>query len=79
MLAISFSCLLNDNLIQLLNNSKENKIFILHIDQIIHLVLRNEWNRAKSIWILKVLELEPSRNKICTYGQEFDFFIRYVK
>ncbi len=26
MLAISFSCLLNDNLIQLLNNSKENKI-----------------------------------------------------
>jgi hypothetical protein len=56
MLAISFSCL-SDNLIQLLNNSKENKILILHIDQIIQLVLSNEWNRAKSIWILKVLEL----------------------
>jgi hypothetical protein len=32
----------------------------------------------KSIWILEVLKLEPTRRKFCTFGDEFSFFIQYI-
>jgi hypothetical protein len=41
--------------------------------------MKNEWNKAKSVWILQVLELTPKRRKFNTFGEEYDFFIKHMK
>ena len=46
---------------------------------IIELVLNNEWNVAKTFWILNILKLDPKRRCFSTYGEEFDLFIKHVK
>ena len=48
----------------------------MKIEQIIQFVLKNEWVSAKSIWILDVLELVPSRDRFSTFGSSF---FKYVK
>jgi hypothetical protein len=80
LLAISFSVIINDKLTPLfIKTSADNSQLILKIEQIIQFVLKNEWDSAKSIWILDVLELIPKRCRFSTFGEEFDFFIKYVK
>ena len=47
-------------------------------NQIIQLVLKKDWNSAKSIGILEVLELEPKRCRLSMFGEKFNFFIKHV-
>ena len=69
---MSFSVILNDKLTPLfIKTSAENSHLILKIEQIIQFVLKNEWGSAKSIWILDVLELVPSRDRFSTFGSSF--------
>ena len=77
LLAMSFTFELNESLAKRLANDKSN--IALSIHQIIQLILNNEWNRAKSIWVLQVLKLLPTRRKFSTFGEEFEFFISSVK
>ena len=75
LLALAFSSFLNEEIIQLLMDSSEC-VLMKTFDRIIKLSLTVEWNRAKSIWILEILKLEPTRRKFSTFGEEFNFFIK---
>ena len=81
LLAISFSSLLNENIIPMLDASSlinEKNPLVANISKIIKLVLANEWNLAKTIWILDVIKLKPQRRRFSTFGDEHEFFISFV-
>ena len=76
MLAIAFSCELNENIYTIINipNNLTEKILI-----IIDLIKMNEWNWAKTFWILEVLKIQPKRRTFDTFGEEYELFIKHVK
>ena len=77
--AMSYSVQLNEKLWEYyIKKSSINQHLSSKIDQIIHLVLKKDWNSAKTIWILEVLELDRKRCRFSTFGEEFNFFIKYV-
>ncbi len=78
LLGIAFSCLVNKSLLQFLQNSK-NKFLCKKIEEIVNFIFINNWNEAKSIWILEILKLEPKRRVFSTFGEEYNFFISYIK
>jgi hypothetical protein len=39
----------------------------------------NEWNRAKTFWILEVLKIQPKRRTFDSFGEEYELFIKHVK
>ena len=82
LLAISYSSIINVQIKNYLNNStrldKTNSLKS-KLNEIVNLILQNEWNKAKTIWILNVLKLEPKRRCFSTFGDEFDFYIKHVK
>ena len=45
---------------------------------IVDLVLIDDWNRAKTIWILNVLKMQPIRRVFDTFGEEYNYFIKHV-
>ncbi len=80
MLAISFSVEINCRINSLLRSIYfSNQTFISQINQIIEFIFNKEWDKAKSIWILEVLELQPKRKRFSTFGDENDFFISFNK
>ena len=82
LLAISYSSIINVQIKNYLNNStrldKTNSLKS-KLNEIVNLILQNEWNKAKTIRILNVLKLEPKRRCFSTFGDEFDFYIKHVK
>jgi len=76
MLAIAFSCDLNKNIYKIIDtaNSLSEKL-----KMIIDLISANEWNRAKTLWILEILKITPKRRTFDTFGEEFDCFIKHIK
>ncbi len=40
--------------------------------------MNKEWDKAKSIWILEVLQLQPKRKRFSSFGDENEFFISFI-
>ena len=50
------------------------------LDKIISLIDKNEWDRAKTFWILKFLQLRPNEiNEFSVYGAVYETFIKYLR
>ncbi len=80
MLAISISVENNSRINSLFRSIYfSNQTYISPINQIIEFLLNKEWDKAKSIWILEVLELQPKRKRFSTFGEENEFFISFIK
>ena len=77
LVAFAFSTILNDNIIAS-TIDVSSAVLMKKLDRIIKSALTLKWNRAKSIWILEVLKLEPTRRKFCTFGDEFTSIIQHL-
>jgi len=67
------------NYSQILLTGNRNQNLCQKIEQIVNLILIKNWNKAKSIWILEILKLEPKRRVFSTFGDEDTFFISHIK
>ena len=79
LLGIAFSCIKMTNYSQILLTGNRNQHLCQKIEQIVNLILIKNWNKAKSIWILEILKLEPKRRIFSTFGDEDTFFISHIK
>jgi hypothetical protein len=79
LLFIWLSTKLSDQILKRLDESLIERSLIEKLKQIIICVDANDWNKAKSIWIIDVLNLIPQRKIFSTFGQEFDFFIKHLR
>jgi hypothetical protein len=79
LLGIWFASKLKSDIINQLNQMSTEYDIIKSILEVISSIELNDWNRAKSIWILDVLHLKPTRRTFSTFGEEFIYFIKYFK
>ena len=64
----------------LMTKQLENNDLINSIIRIIHCIDAEEWNRAKTLWILEVLDMKPNNNNFFDLlGTEFEFFSKYLR
>ena len=50
------------------------------LDTIISLIDKNEWDRAKTFWIFKFLQLSPNEiSEFSIYGGVYDSFIKHLR
>jgi hypothetical protein len=48
-----------------------------NIHKITQLIKNYEWNRAKTLWILLILQLKPDNLRFSLFGSEYKFFAQY--
>ena len=80
LLALWTSSKLSKNILINLKNSEIKE----KIASIIGFIDSNNWNKAKSIWLLDVCKIfvsqdENGNHSICTFGTEMELFINFIK
>ena len=60
-----------------LMSSNQSKYKI--IQTIIDLIEMNEWDRAKTLWVLIILKLTPDNWEISTFGTQYNMFVQPIK
>ena len=54
----------------------DNKV-AKYFKRIVDLIENKEWNRARTLWILSILERKPVHWKFSLFGNQMDFFVNY--
>jgi hypothetical protein len=78
LLCLWTSYYLNKDFLQLLNSFQIKASLTECINKVISLIDVNKWNAAKSIWIIDVCKLTPSRRVFDCKDTEYDKVARYL-
>ena len=74
LLALWCSSKFNSNVIKILEDDKSSDNFKQNILKILKMIEVFEWNRARSIWILSVLQLKPINDSFSLFSSEAGMF-----
>jgi len=80
LLCIWTSYKLNQRILALIEEFRVlNELLVKTLLKIINYIHENQWNMAKSIWVVDILKISPTRRTFDCFGSEYDQFIRHVK
>lgn len=79
LLAIWYSSQLSDNCKLFLEKHKKNNKTLEIVERIITLIDQLQWDRAKTIWILEMLKIQPDSesNTFSLFGSEYESIIKH--
>jgi len=56
-----------------------NYVHTENIKKMVEAIDRYEWDKAKTIWIVVICKLQPSRRVFDCYGSEYEMFIKHIE
>ena len=77
LLCIWFIYKIKSNVFDLLFATDIDKTFLDKVSQLVHSINEHRWNLAKSIWIIDICNLRPSRRVFNCEDNEYDKIVKY--
>ena len=71
---------LSSNSIDTLQKNSGGNVINEQLIKIIDLINKREWNSAKTIWVLDVINLQMDpKGFFSTFGNEYEYFVQHIR